>query len=139
MKICNPKQIARAWVVFQRNWWAHNQVVALCREHPKKAWALLQHLLVLANTKDLILDVGAGPLEDFIRAHASTYIKRIELLAANNVRFRKALRNVWIPAGKDDATMRLVKLGCMPLELTNKKKTESVARFAPQDAPPPEP
>lgn len=137
MKICNPKQIARAWVVFQRNWWAHNQVVALCREHPKKAWALLQHLLVLANTKDLILDVGAGPLEDFIRTHASTYIKRIELLAANNIRFRKALRNVWIPASNDDVSRRLVKLGCIPLELTNKKKAESDAGSALQDAPPP--
>lgn len=120
MKSTHPKQIARAWVVFQRNWWAYNQVVALCREHPQKAWALIQHLLVLADTKELILDVGAGPLEDFIRAHASTYIKRIEMLAANNIRFRKALRNVWIPASNDDVSIRLVKLGCIPLELTNK-------------------
>ena len=123
MKTDNPKQIAQAWIVYQRNWWAYEKANTLCWRHPVKAWALLQQLLELADTKDLILDVGAGPLEDFIRHHAPSYIQRIESLAANNIRFRKALRNVWIPASNDDVSRRLVNLGCIPLEPSNKEKS----------------
>ena len=119
----NLKQIARAWIVYQRNWWAYEKAQNLCWRHPVKAWDLLQHLLELADTKEMILDIGAGPLEDFIRYHAPSYIKRIEALAAKNNRFRKALRIVWIPAGNDDVTKRLVNLGCIPLEPKKNKKS----------------
>ena len=128
MKTDNPKQIARAWILYQRNWWAYEKAHNLCWRHPVKAWALLQHLLELADTKDLILDVGAGPLEDFIRHHATSYIKRIESLATNNIRFRKALRNVWIPASHDEVSRRLVNLGCIPLDLSNKKKSPTTIK-----------
>ena len=123
MKTDNPKQIARAWIVYQRNWWAYEKAQNLCWRHPVKAWDLLQHLLELADTKEMILDIGAGPLEDFIRHHAPAYIKRIESLAAINNRFRKALRNVWIPASNDGVSKRLVNLGCIPLDLSNKQKS----------------
>lgn len=123
MKTDNPKQIARAWIVCQRNWWAYEKAQNLCWRHPVKAWGLLPHLLELADTKETILDIGAGPLEDFIRYHAPTYIKRIEALAAINNRFREALRIVWIPAGNDDVTKRLVGLGCIPLQPRNTKKS----------------
>ena len=118
----NPKLIAQAWVASQRNWWAYEKTQNLCWRHPAKAWDLLQHLLELADTKETILDIGAGPLEDFIRCHAQSFIDRMEALAAKNVRFRRALRIVWIPAGNDDVTKRLVHLGCIPLEPRIKKK-----------------
>ena len=127
----NLKQIARAWIVYQRNWWAYEKAQNLCWRHPVKAWDLLQHLLELADTMEMILDIGAGPLEDFIRYHAPSYIKRIEALAAKNNRFRKALRIVWIPAGNDDVTKRLVNLGCISLEQTNKMKSPTMGSRVP--------
>ena len=119
----NLEQIARAWIVYQRNWWAYEKAQNLCWRYPVKAWDLLQHLLDLADTKEMILDIGSGPLEDFIRCHAPSFIKRIEALAAKNNRFRKALRIVWIPAGNDDVTKRLVNLGCIPLDPKETKKS----------------
>jgi Family of unknown function (DUF6869) len=107
------KDVAHAWIAVQRNWWAWEAIERTSEFRPKTAWGLLQSLIDLADTQELIQDIGAGPLEDFIRAHAPTFIQPIERLASQNRRFRKALRAARIPKGNDDISQRLIQLGCL--------------------------
>ncbi len=115
-------KVARAWVTLQRNWWAYEKVSQTCERKPKQAWPLLQALLRIANTKELIQDFGAGPLEDFIRAHGEKYIDEIEALAAQSGRFRQALRIVLIRGLDVDLTERLIALGCRDIDALSKDR-----------------
>ena len=72
------EQVARAWNRLQRNWWAHDEVFRACDKQPRRAWRLLGRLADLATTPELVSDLGAGPLEDFIRSHAPQFIAQIE-------------------------------------------------------------
>ncbi len=108
--------VARAWVRVQRNWWAYGQVQAAVENHPRRAWALLGHLADLAASDELVDDLGAGPLEDFVQAHAPKFIGQIERRAVEHDRFRRALRSVRLPRGTDPVSRRLLALGCRPIE-----------------------
>jgi hypothetical protein len=105
------KTIARAWNRLQRNWWAHDEIFRACRESPRRAWRLLGLLADLATSQELVEDLGAGPLEDFIRAHAPAFIGQIESRALEHPRFRRALRNTWLPEAGDTISSRLFALG----------------------------
>ena len=108
---------ARAWIRLQRSWWAHDALFTACASQPKKAWRLLRRIEELATTKDLIGDLGAGPLEDFIRAHAPAFIGPIERRAAKEARFRRALRCVRLPRAEDAVSQRLFALGVEPVDV----------------------
>jgi hypothetical protein len=62
----------------------------------------------------LIRDLGCGPLEDFVRLHAPAFIHQIEIRAADDDRFARALKYVWLPNAGDDVSQRLLALGCKP-------------------------
>jgi uncharacterized protein DUF6869 len=68
-------------------------------DEPRKAWGLILDLLaeIPEDTVDLL---GAGPLEDFVRRYAATFITEIEAEAAHNPRFRSALLEIWLPRGE---------------------------------------
>jgi hypothetical protein len=93
------QRVARGWTEVQRNWWAFDEVQSAVKKQPRRAWRLLVYLADLANTEELARDLGCGPLEDFVRAHAPDYIERIEALAARNDNFRRALRAMNFPRG----------------------------------------
>lgn len=108
-------RVARAWIEVQRNWWAFDEVQSAVEKQPRRAWRLLVHLADLASTTDLARDLGCGPLEDFVRAHAPDYIERIEALAAKNDNFRRALRAMYFPKGSDAVSLRVLALGCQAI------------------------
>jgi hypothetical protein len=110
-------RVARAWVKLQQNWWAYNDLQDAVENRPRTAWLLLGHLADLASTPELIDDLGAGPLEDFVRAHAPKYIGQIERLAAKHDRFRRAIRSVRLPRASDPVSQRLLALGCRGIEV----------------------
>jgi hypothetical protein len=108
--------LARAWVRVQRNWWAYGEVQDAIENHPRRAWDLLGHLADLAASNELVDDLGAGPLEDFVRAHAPKFIRQIERRAVEHDRFRRALHSVRLPRASDPVSRRLLALGCHPIE-----------------------
>jgi hypothetical protein len=108
------QQLARAWTVVQTNWWAYEAIADACEKHPKRAWRLLEAVLRHANTRELVRDVGCGPLEDFVRLHAPHFIRQIENRARDNIRFARALSHVNLPGARDDISRRLFALGCKP-------------------------
>jgi hypothetical protein len=108
-------RVARAWVEVQKNWWAFDEVQSALETQPRRAWRLLVRLADLASTTELARDLGCGPLEDFVRAHAPDYIERIEALAAKNANFRRALRAMYFPEGSDAVSRRVLALGCQAI------------------------
>ncbi len=70
----------------------------------------------LASTPELVNDLGAGPLEDFVRAHAPRYIGQIERRASEHVRFRRAIQWVRLPRARDRVSQRLFALNCQPID-----------------------
>jgi hypothetical protein len=108
-------KLADAWVVLQQHWWAYGQLVRVCEFHPRRAWSILMLLATRAKTKELVEDLGAGPLQDFVRHHGPAFVGRLEQQAIANPRFRKALRHVDLPQATDPVSQRLIALGCRPI------------------------
>lgn len=117
----DPKAIATAWLEFQRCSWAYDCLLALVDEEPDTALAVLGSLVEQAESDERLQEVGAGPLEDFVRAHGDKFVDRLETCARLDGRWRTALRSVWIPDGDDALTRRLEELGCV--QLRNRKAT----------------
>ena len=111
------RKLAAAWIRIQRSWWAYEELATACEKHPRKAWRLLEHIASRATTDELIADLGAGPLEDFIRLHAPRFIGQIERRAASHGRFRRALSHAWLPEATDRTSARLFALGCKPIKV----------------------
>ena len=118
------KEIVRAWNQLQLNWWAHEEVFDACHEKPRRAWRLLGYLADAAVNKELVGDLGAGPLEDFIRLHAPQFISPIEARARANRRFRRALTKAYLPKATDPVSLRLFRLGMIAID-TEKAKWQA--------------
>jgi hypothetical protein len=119
--------IAKAWIQVQRNWWGYMEVQHACERHPRKAWQLLCRLAELTTTDELVEDLGAGPLEDFVRYHAPAFVGQIERRAATNERFRRALKIVRLPRAGDSVSRRLFALGCNPIDVPPAKWQQSIS------------
>jgi hypothetical protein len=105
-------RIATAWLDFQRNWWAYDKLDELCSSEPETAIAVLQAMIAQAGSKELLEDIGVGPLEDFVNNHASSHIDQIESLAGSNEAFSAALAHAQVRDGEHPMAGRLSALGC---------------------------
>ena len=119
------ERTVRAWNRLQRNWWAHGEIFRACEKQPRRAWRLLGRMADLATTAELVEDLGAGPLEEFIRSHAPQFIRQIERRAAEHPRFRRALRSVQLPRAQDAVSSRLFALGIEPVDIKPEKEWQT--------------
>ncbi len=115
------RKTARTWLRRQRSWWAAVAMTKGIEQFPQLGWRLIGDVTDLATSDADINDLGAGPLEDFVRAHGAAFIDRIERRAATNPKFRKALSWVRVPESKDALTRRLLALGCKATRPINPK------------------
>lgn len=106
------KKIAEAWLHFQRNWWAWDKLDELCRKDPKAAWSVLTELVEQAQSKDLLEDIGVGPLEDFINYYASDYIDELEKQAGTSEALAAALAFAQLRDPNHPLSERIAALGC---------------------------
>ena len=106
------KKIANAWVNFQRNWWAWDKLDELCREDPKGAWTVLVEMVEVAQSEELLEDIGVGPLEDFVNYYASDYIDQLEATAAASEPLSAALAHVQLRDVTHELAARIGALGC---------------------------
>jgi hypothetical protein len=83
---------------------------------PKPIPIVVEELAVIVEivrrlVNDRILAfVAAGPLEDLIRLHASTFIDRIEAVANGDEQFRKAVSGAWADELPTDIEQRLTRM-----------------------------
>lgn len=88
---------------FQAGWndpdaWAADGWPVLLAHDAERAWRVLL-LLVERAPDDVLGQVGAGPLEDFVNEHAPEFIDRIEERARRDPRFRAAMAGAWLSRG----------------------------------------
>ena len=103
--------LAQAWIAFQRNWWAWDKLDEYCRKDADAAWQVLLELAEVADTDELLEDIGVGPLEDFINYYADSHIEAIEK-AATNPGMAKALAHASVRDAENPAAARLTAIGC---------------------------
>ena len=106
------QELAKAWISFQKNWWAWDKLDELCRKDAEGAWGVLQALVELAESDDLLEDIGVGPIEDFVNYYAGDYIDEIERAAGTSGAMKKALSFSQIRDASDPMVSRLSALGC---------------------------
>jgi len=75
------------------------------RDDPERAWPVL--LQLIAELPDELLDhAGAGPLENFVKAHAVAFVDRIEARAREDAHFRECLACIWLTEGRIPAAIQ---------------------------------
>lgn len=100
-----------AWLTYKKNWWAFEALDDQVRDRPDEAWGTILALIAAAEP-EMLRDIGAGPLEDFVGAHGDAYIDQIEHEASLNPKFQEALQQVWLKPDENGVVERLAKLGC---------------------------
>jgi hypothetical protein len=76
--------------------WAWEAVQTTISEHPAEAVELIADLVRSAVSDDDLVYVGAGPLEGLVSQHGSTVVERIDELARQDSRFRRAVNAMWL-------------------------------------------
>ena len=90
--------------------WAFDEMNRFVREEPELAWPMIVEMVRRSTDDRILAFVAAGPLEDLIGLHGSTFIGRIETVARDDPRFRTALSGVWadVPADIEQRLARLI-------------------------------
>jgi hypothetical protein len=74
---------------------ALDHVEDLIRRDPETAWTVIQELVRRATCDEVLAYIAAGPLENLLCNHPHAFIDRVEVLAARDAHFRRALSGVW--------------------------------------------
>lgn len=99
--------LAQTWLESQTLSWAFTEVSDVIADGTVDAsWALLLEM-VAASDDDLLGDVAAGPLEDFLGKQGEVWIERVEAAARSDPKLRAALRGVWRNRMADDVWERV--------------------------------
>lgn len=92
----------------RQGFWAFEALNDLVRERPEEAWSIITRLVELSPDDTILANVAAGPLEDILSVHPSSFIDRIEEKARRDSKFRRCVSGVWGPSSiPDDVQMRL--------------------------------
>lgn len=109
-------QLAQGWIRYKRGspvespaWEA---LALLTAQDPESAWRVTLRLIDLARESALLLDVGAGQLEELVSESPALFVDRIEQLAVTDSAFKTALSYVWLSDAASDVSKRLIALGC---------------------------
>jgi hypothetical protein len=116
MNSIDRERLVQAWLTFQRNWWSYRALIDLCEKDPDLAWPVLLRVISEAEDQEMLETIGAGPLEDVLRAHGEALVAEVEEESCSNQKLRCALGSVWLPRKDDPVTGRLVKIGCLLLQ-----------------------
>ena len=92
---------------YTANWWAVDEVMGF---GPEQTWVFVLSVNRLEVSSRVTANLAAGPLEDLLVYHGSSYIDRVEAEAMKNERFRSLLGGVWRRDMRDDVWQRVQKL-----------------------------
>jgi len=71
--------------------WASHRMYAILEGAPELAWTLIVEMLDRAPSDNSLGLLAASPLEDLLSKDGAAFIDRVEVRAANNPKFRRAL------------------------------------------------
>jgi len=75
--------------------WAIDKVLDLTYRNPEKLWELILEILHRDPPDEVIGNLAAGPLEDYLAKCGERVIERIEQQAAKDPKFKSLLGGVW--------------------------------------------
>lgn len=115
----NDKQVVEAWIELQRTpresdrhkqlFWSFDRLDDLIRTQPAKAWPVILDILRADPSDKILQNLAAGPLEDLLVRHGSSFIDDVEAEAGRDPMFRKLLGGVWKRDIVDDVWDRVVR------------------------------
>jgi hypothetical protein len=85
----------------ENSFWAFEHMYDLIHEQPETAFGLIVEIWGRDQSRPVIQQLSAGPLEDLLAAHGERMIQAIEKQAAGDPTFRKLLGGVWKNKMKD--------------------------------------
>jgi hypothetical protein len=113
----DENNLAAAWIQFQRLatgsveqgqlLWAHERLDDMCSSEPAAAWNVIQEIIALDHSDEILANIGAGPFEDLLVNHGALLIDKVEACARISSDFRRMLGIVWKNRISDDVWVRL--------------------------------
>ena len=114
-----PSELAAQWISEQQTFKKEKEnppaiarVIQLWLDDPHSLWPFILEAASQTNDHDALEMLGAGPLEDLIRALGEEYFDRIEEQYRRSASFREALSKVWIGADQKQIVRLYSDLGC---------------------------
>ena len=97
--------LAKAWVYmhsvkenspeWEDTFWSYIKLGELISEAPNDAWEAINEIRKLDGSDHILLNLAAGPLEDFLVYHGEDFIDRIEDACKEDDQLRKLLGATW--------------------------------------------
>lgn len=113
-------KLARSWILahkcgvdslgYDRNFWAVEELINIAREDPDRLWESILQILDSDDSEEISKAVGAGPLEDLVVFHGSSFIDKIESQAAVSTRFRSTMKFVWLDSDDSEFADRFYEI-----------------------------
>ena len=93
---------------YERNWWAISQVMDWALDgEADRLWVFILSTYNRNISERVVSVLAAGPLEDLLAKHGSTYIDRVEQLAKDDEKFNSLLGGVWQNTMTDEVWKRV--------------------------------
>ena len=80
---------------YSDSFWAFMHMYALIHEQPEAAFDLIVTIWAQDQSREVIQQLSAGPLEDLLASHGERIFSLVETEAKQNPSFRKLLGGVW--------------------------------------------
>lgn len=90
--------------------WAWEEMDAMAREEPDKAWETILKLLSAAPSKKVVAFIAAGPLEDLLLYHGAMILERLKSEIEHNTRLKYAISHVMISQGAIASELNTLRL-----------------------------
>ncbi len=87
--------------------WSWEKLTEMCDSAPETAWNVIQEIIALDHSDQILASVGAGPFEDLMGSHGAQFIDRVEKCARTHTAFQRMLGIVWKNAIPDDVWSRI--------------------------------
>lgn len=87
--------------------WSWERLTEMCESVPETAWSVIQEIIALDQSDQILSNIGAGPFEDLMVNHGARFIDRVEICARTNLAFRRMLGVAWTNAISDEIWNRL--------------------------------
>ena len=98
-----PKESSERDTLF----WSWESLTDMCDSTPETAWNVIQEIIALDDSDQILANVGAGPFEDLMVGHGARFIDRVEKCARGHPAFWRMLGVVWKNAIPDDVWNRI--------------------------------
>ena len=93
-------ELINKWIEYhttkdQSLFWAWEALDEIIQNSPDEAFSYILEIASSTNNLEVLSNLGAGPLEDFLVLYGSTYIEQVETKARQVPQFTLVVKSVW--------------------------------------------